>query len=402
MSFMLLPPEVNSGRMYAGPGPGPMLAAAKAWDGLATELYSAVQQYGSAISELVADRWSGPSATAMENAAAPQVTWLSDTATQAERAADQARAAVSAYETAFATTVPPQTVAANRADYLMLVSTNIFGQNAPAIAVVEAQYAEMWAQDVAAMHGYAAASAVHSMLTPFSPPRQHTNAGALEAQGVAVAHAVGDAGGSHAQAVLSAGQQLLSAGPQALQGLASPTGPAALPAFLEWLYALQLPSGVVELQTFQQVHPITDLFLGLNWVHGLFGLSHSTYGLQEALVATGQVPSIPAEPGPLPLWEWEGMSIEVDAVSGELGEATTVGALSVPQGWVTEAPAMRLAAAALPMTSLDAVVNTGLFGGMSPLGLTPLVVMPGRDSRDEDADERESADDDGERRSAGE
>ena len=35
MDFAMLPPEVNSGRMYAGPGSGPMLAAAAAWDGLA-------------------------------------------------------------------------------------------------------------------------------------------------------------------------------------------------------------------------------------------------------------------------------------------------------------------------------------------------------------------------------
>ena len=40
MDFAMLPPEVNSGRMYAGPGSGPMLAAATAWDGLAAELQS--------------------------------------------------------------------------------------------------------------------------------------------------------------------------------------------------------------------------------------------------------------------------------------------------------------------------------------------------------------------------
>ncbi|MCV7394002.1 PPE domain-containing protein, partial [Mycobacterium paraseoulense] len=36
--FGALPPEINSGRMYAGPGSGPMMVAAAAWDVLAAEL----------------------------------------------------------------------------------------------------------------------------------------------------------------------------------------------------------------------------------------------------------------------------------------------------------------------------------------------------------------------------
>ena len=35
MDFGALPPEVNSGRMYAGPGSGPMVAAAAGWGELA-------------------------------------------------------------------------------------------------------------------------------------------------------------------------------------------------------------------------------------------------------------------------------------------------------------------------------------------------------------------------------
>jgi PPE-repeat protein len=38
MDFGMLPPEINSARMYTGPGVGPMLAAAAAWDGLAAQL----------------------------------------------------------------------------------------------------------------------------------------------------------------------------------------------------------------------------------------------------------------------------------------------------------------------------------------------------------------------------
>ncbi|MCV7061583.1 PPE domain-containing protein [Mycolicibacterium vaccae] len=63
-----------------------------------------------------------------------------------------------AYEAAFAATVPPAVVAENRIQLAMLVATNFFGQNTPAIAATEAAYAEMWAQDAAAMYGYAASA----------------------------------------------------------------------------------------------------------------------------------------------------------------------------------------------------------------------------------------------------
>ncbi len=36
--FGALPPEINSGRIYSGPGSAPLLAAATAWDALASEL----------------------------------------------------------------------------------------------------------------------------------------------------------------------------------------------------------------------------------------------------------------------------------------------------------------------------------------------------------------------------
>ena len=79
LDFAALPPEVNSALMYTGPGSGPMLAAAAAWDVLATEMYSAASTYGSVISDLVA-AWLGPSSVAMAAAAAPFVSWISATA----------------------------------------------------------------------------------------------------------------------------------------------------------------------------------------------------------------------------------------------------------------------------------------------------------------------------------
>ncbi len=139
MDFAALPPEVNSGRMYAGPGAGPMLAAAAAWDGLAADLHSTAASYSSVISGLTGGPWIGPTSTSMAAAAAPYVTWMSATATQAEQTASQARAAASAYEAAFGMTVPPPVIAANRAQLAALIATNILGQNTPAIMATEAQ-----------------------------------------------------------------------------------------------------------------------------------------------------------------------------------------------------------------------------------------------------------------------
>ncbi len=176
MDFATLPPEVNSGLMYAGPGSGPIIAAAACWDSLAAEVSSAAGDYGSVISDLTSGPWRGPASASMVAAAAPYVSWMNATAAQAEQAANQAKAAASAYDTAFTATVPPPVIAANRTLLASLISTNILGQNTPAIAATEAHYAEMWAQDAAAMYGYAGSSVAASTLTPFvAPPATTTS-----------------------------------------------------------------------------------------------------------------------------------------------------------------------------------------------------------------------------------
>ena len=71
LDFGALPPEINSARMYSGPGPGSMVAAAAAWNGLATELGSAASAYGSVVSGLTSGEWLGPSSALMDAAAAP-------------------------------------------------------------------------------------------------------------------------------------------------------------------------------------------------------------------------------------------------------------------------------------------------------------------------------------------
>jgi PPE-repeat protein len=215
--FGALPPEINSARMYAGPGSGPLLASAAAWDALAAQLETFGAGYSAVISALQGESWSGGASTAMAAAAAPYVAWVTATAEQAGQAGGQARAAAAAYETAFAATVPPAEVMTNRTLLATLVATNFFGQNTPAIAATEAAYAEMWAQDAAAMYGYAESASAAATLTSFSQPPQTTNPAGQSTQGGAVAQAVETSIG-HSQTTLS---QLISAVPQRLQTLAS-------------------------------------------------------------------------------------------------------------------------------------------------------------------------------------
>src|SRR5271163_3013906 len=193
--------------MYAGPGAGPMTAVGAAWDALADDLYLSAVAFGSAVSDLTSS-WLGPSSVSMAAAAATYVSWISATAVQAQQTAAQAMAAVAAYEAAFAMTVPPPTIAANRALLLALVATNFFGQNTPAIMATEADYVEMWAQDAAAMYGYAAASLTASTLAPFPVPPLTTVAAGLDAEAQAAAQAAQTAAGTAAQTASQASSLL--------------------------------------------------------------------------------------------------------------------------------------------------------------------------------------------------
>jgi len=167
MNFSVLAPEINSARIFSGAGSAPMVTAAAAWDGLASELGSAASSFSSVTSGLTDQAWQGPASAAMTAAAAPYAGWLSAAATQATGAAAQARTVAGTFEAALAATVHPLQVAANRNGLVQLVMSNLFGQNAPAIAAAEAEYEQMWAQDVAAMAGYhAGASAAGAALAP--------------------------------------------------------------------------------------------------------------------------------------------------------------------------------------------------------------------------------------------
>jgi PPE-repeat protein len=369
MDFAMLPPEVNSGRMYAGPGSGPMLAAAAAWDGLAAELQSTAASYESAVSELTGGPWLGASSASMAAAVAPYLDWMTTSAAQAEQTATQAKAAAAAYEAAFAMTVPPALIAANRSLLMTLIATNIFGQNTMAIAATEADYAEMWAQDAAAMYGYAGSSSAASTLTPFAPPPPTTNPAGVAGQAAAAG-----------QSILSQGPQLMTALPQALQGLAS--SGAAAPAQTDLVSLLSLSLSLLEL-------PLATTSIGSSTTGigaAFTGVGMNLRGFEinaDRDYAKHQGPYTGYGPGAadLPNWFFNGQgfvgapsnAVE-DSFSAGLGEGTTVGRLSVPSAWTVAAPEIRPVAYTLPITGAQAapeVVSGGsgnLFADMALAG----------------------------------
>ncbi|ORW30386.1 hypothetical protein AWB91_19005 [Mycobacterium paraense] len=365
LDFAALPPEVNSGRMYAGPGSGPMVAAAAAWDGLAAELNIAASSYRSAVAELTGGPWIGPSSTTMLAAATPYLSWMSTTAAQAEQTAGQLKAAIAAYETAFLATVPPPVIEVNRALLAALVATNFLGQNTPAIMATEAQYAEMWAQDAAAMYGYAGASAAATKLLPFGVPPQTTNQGGTATQAAAVSQAAASAAGPSAQSGLA---QVMNLVPAALQGLGSGGS----------LDPISFAEAVLGTTTGQALNTFTTD--AGNWAlvisgplftaSGITPLLGGLYGLalpQAAAVAGDVAPD--AGLGALAGSVNPGAG---GAVSAAAGGAASIGKLSVPESWASAA-GIRLAGSAspLPAAELGGVPQAepgGFVGGIPPIG----------------------------------
>src|ERR1700756_446258 len=239
VDFGALPPEINSGRMYAGAGSGPRVAAAAAGEALASELGSAATSYRSVVAELTGGSWLGPSSVSMAAAAAPYVGGMNAPPAQAEQPSSQLGAAIAAYEAAFTATVAPPVIAANRALLAALVATNIFGQNTPAIAATKAQYAEMWAQDAAAMYGYAGASAAATTLSPFTSPPQTTDPAGTGTQAAAVTHAAASPAGP--------AQNTLSQAATTLQSLASGGLPDAATAAIMGVLNTPLNQGLERL-----------------------------------------------------------------------------------------------------------------------------------------------------------
>ncbi|OBH37878.1 hypothetical protein A5692_09700 [Mycobacterium sp. E342] len=325
--FGALPPEMNSARMYSGPGAGPMMAAAAAWDALAAELESYAIGYTSVVADL-SQSWSGGAAMAMATAAAPYVAWASATTTLAEQSAAQARAAAAAYEAAFAATVPPAMIVTNRTRLAILVATNFFGQNTPAIAATELEYAEMWAQDAAAMYGYAASASAATALTPFAPPPHTTNGAGQSGQAAAVAQATGTSTAGHAQTTVAGLAPTVSQQLQTLSA-ASASSPGTTPAS-----ASAESSILTAFSDFNNLTGPANLGAAFSRTE-TSGMSGGT-GLYRSDIQSGPA-GVPV-PRAATVSEAAGSAGVRGPVLADMGGAAPVGKLSVPQNWVTANP----------------------------------------------------------------
>ena len=162
-----------------------MIEAAGAWQELSAELEATASSYSAELASLTGT-WRGPSSMAMAQAFEPYLDWLRTTAQQCQEIAASVETVTAAFELTHWTVVHPSVVAANRARLAMLLATNFFGINAPAIAETEAEYNAMWVNNSTAMYRYGATSLNAVKLSQFSSPPPVANPTGVTAQATMV------------------------------------------------------------------------------------------------------------------------------------------------------------------------------------------------------------------------
>ncbi|ORC06045.1 hypothetical protein B4U45_04735 [Mycobacterium persicum] len=351
--FAWLPPEINSARIFAGAGAGPLFAAAAAWEALAAELAGSASSFDAVIAGLTGGPWAGPASVSMAAAAAPYVGWLSAAAARAETAAASAAAAATAFEAAVSATVHPAAVAANRVLLGALVATNFLGQNTPAIAATEFDYVEMWAQDVGAMVGYdAGAGAAAAELMPFSVPPLDL-AGLASQVGAQVAGLATTA----TAAVSPALQGALAGVPGVVTGLQSLASSLPLSSVMQVAQFAAQPASMM-------LGPLMQLGSTAN--AGTAGLAGAT-----ALEGLADAPKFVGDVNPM---KGLGGGAGVGAgIGADLGKARLVGAMSVPPTWEGSMPKGLSSAAMAGLggmpnaAELAQAAGTGSGMGMMPM-----------------------------------
>ncbi|SON64038.1 putative PPE family protein PPE38 [Mycobacterium simulans] len=371
LDFAVLPPEINSARIFSGAGSSPLFTAAAAWEGLGADLQSSVSAIQSLLSDLTGGPWTGPASMAMAAAAAPYVSWLGAAAAQAELSATQARAAATAFEAALAATVHPAAVTANRVSLLSLIATNFLGQNTPAIAATEFDYVEMWAQDVGAMVAYyTGATSVASTLTPFSLPPVSL-AGLASQVGTQVTGFASQVGAQVAGAATAASAAVSPVLQGAVAGL-----PGAVTAVQSAAAGLPVQSLMSAAQmgmypASMMIGPLMQLGQSAN---------ASTAGLASAGMAAADLPKFAGDVAPAMKGLGGGAGM---GAAADLGKARLVGAMSVPPTWQGSMPKGMASGAMAGLGALPAEMAAAGTGGMGmmpmpmPMGAGAGAGMPG-------------------------
>lgn len=373
VEYGALPPEINSARAYAGPQSAPLTAAAGAWQALAANLASNAAALNGAIMALLGGGWQGPSSAMMAAGGAENVRWLFQAATQAQETALAAEQAALAIEAAYAGSVPPPVIEANRNLLQALIASNVMGVNSGAIAACVAAYDEMWTQDATTMYGFSAdAAGITGMLVPFIPLEPTVNPGGFASQAAAVAQAGGTAagqagqnaatagqsaasmGGGDASSIMSMAPQFMSAVPQALQGLAQP-----------------LMGGMGNpLQSLGGFQSLLSPFMSM--MNPAMGGIGGTGALTSAASALGPTSGLAGGFG------GGGMG----ALSAGLGGARSVGGLSVPATWAASAQSGGAGAAPISATggASGAAAPSAASGGGGVGGAAPMAAMQGKEN----------------------
>ena len=375
MSFMMFPPELNSGLMYSGAGSGPLMAAASAWDELAADLEATAAAYQTVLGQLIQVTWLGPTSARMAAATAPYVGWLSDTAGQAAQTSAQARFAAAAYESAFASTVPPAVIAANRALLAALVATNFLGQNSPAIAATEMHYVEMWFQDGLTMDTYATTSQ-QAVVLPEQTPAPNTSDGGVSSDVAAAAQTLENSVTTLVKDLTTTMQALLgfntttgstnslsSALSSAMTNLTGASSGAHAAAATSGASTLSSAASTAANSAVGSIVPLQLTYYAtmlasmpakmLISLGNSMGASQAMQAGQQAMLA--DVTSILDEKMKALLGGISGQMRGFGSqITAQLASAGRLGGLSIPNSWAQAAPEMVRAAPVLPTNSVAA------------------------------------------------
>jgi PPE-repeat protein len=198
----------------------------------------------------------------------------------------------------------------------------VFGQNTPAIAAVETEYAEMWVQDIVAMDGYAASAKAASNLTPFTSPHQ-TAAGANPAAGGPIETIISD--------IIKGIEEFLN------------NENALVPQLLGFDFLSLGNFGIA----------ITTLVIALTGAAQAARAAEQTAPPPDSLPL--ESPPLAPAAGGLSTAGWMA-SPAARPVGAATGRALTVGGLSVPPTWAMQ-PAVRQIVATLPLATSPIIVQ---------------------------------------------